>query len=1048
MTSRLDPVLQAISPPKFDDAFLHRESLVDRIFSSLNRKLIAVIAAAGYGKTTLLADFIEHSEFPVVFLRLSNLDIDPEQLAILLSASLKRRFRRLSGKLSAVSSVPQHPVSLARSFHQILDEHVPEPFLIIIDDIHYINQSDAALEFLNALILEAHDRITFVISGRSLPEIDLGKLVVEGQMTGIGPDQLAFDRFEIMSLVEGELNQSLSDAQLDQLLTDTGGWIAGIRLTALLHKTSLHTINLDRDLMYEYLADEVFAEQAEDMQEFMQGSAVLPFMDPDICDRLLGIEDSAKKLTRLSRQGIFIHHGTGDEYDTYVFQVSFRKFLIERLMSRDPSRYRALCAQAAGLLKDIGAVEYAVNLYFDAGQPDLAAALINDSAADFHHMGRLQTLREWASRLHADPNLAPDLFLSLAALHIDRGELGKASAELDLIRDRIGALPEEARESYRIRILILQGWIYLHQSDIERTLNIATQLDEALDDTTPAQLQANHLRIKGLAHYHGAISTTAAERFILQAIALMEEHELDEYVLAHTYRDLCALQMDLGKEGEAYHANQRAYEIFQEQGSPADLAISLNNQGMIEYVSGRYEAALDLFQEGLKYAHQANNLNSQAILFSSQADLFNDAGLISAAGDLYERALQSVNLTNNPSLHGYICTRVAALHRRNSASGSAEEWLARAAEKYSAGTTPKEYDIEHLALACHRSPVTALHRLDPEDNDVRPQIRYLLAVAHHHLGDHEQAEDVFESVLQGILSKQVLQWLAAELLHNLSFYEELKSQKQPHPNWTDLERRIEYLSVFSDGWQPPDIDSDQRASLVMKALGQSLIEKPQVHVEALEPLHRRLLFYIVELGPVERDVILEDFWPDLPPGRQTASLYTALHGLRAALGDDILDTQGSLYQLNPDLPAAYDVHEFERLVSLAEAMPVGDPRRYFAFREAIQIYTGPFLPEFVHDWVLQRRRSLELLQVDTLRKFSEAAAAKGRFEEARRALQAALLIEPFHDDLHHQYLSILGALGLRSEIVMHYQQYVRQLRDELGLDPPTEMRQLYEKLIS
>ncbi len=1054
MTSSLDPVLQSISPPKFDDALLHRGTLVDHILSSLDRKLIAIIAAAGYGKTSLLADFIKHSEIPIVFLRISEVDIDPEQLARLLSASLRRRFRRLSGRIDATFSAPQHPIGLARSLHSILDEHVPEPFVIMIDDIHYINRNDPVLEFMNALVLEAHDRMTFIIAGRSLPEIELGRLVVEGQMTGIGPAQLAFDRAEIQALVRNEANEPLSNNQLDQLLAETGGWIAGLRLSALLRKTSLKDVSHDRDLMYEYLANEVFADLPEDMQEFMEGVAVLPFMDPDLCDRLLGIEDSKSRLATLLRQGFFIH-GAGDDITSYTFQISFRNFLIQHLNKKDPKRLETLRIQAAELLKDIGAVEHAVNLYFDAGQLESGAAIINESAAQFHHTGRLRILQEWAGQLRGQVQLAPDLFLALAAMHIDRGELEQADAELDLIRKVIGRLPQGDRKVNAVRVMILQGWIQLHRSNIEATLEVAAELDELLDGNSPPQYRASHLRIKGLAYYRGSISISEAERLILQAVSLIEEQSLDSYLLAHTLQDLCAVQMELGKEHNVYRASQRAYDIFREVGSPDDLATALNNLGMIEYLTGSYDAALKKFQEGLKYAHQANNLNIQAILFTSQADLFNDAGVIQAAGELYDHALRSASSTNKPRLHGYIYSRVAALHRRNAAFDSAEEWLSRAAEQYSIGDKPIEFVIEELALRCYRNPETTISYLnelierfsDAGKNGPLAKTIFLQSVAHQLLEDSGLAEGIFSSLLRGALDRHSLQWLAAELYHHQNFYEQLKNKQFPHPQWVELERRIGYLSVISENWTPPEGRQDQTTSLVLNALGQSLVERAGFHSTDLEPLHRRLLYYLMEFGPVDRDVILEDFWPDFPPGRQTASLYTALHGIRAALGDDILDTHGSLYQINPDLSIAYDAAEFERLVTLAESIPIGDPRGYFALREAMQLYGGDFLPEFTQDWILRRRRGLEMLQVDVLRQFSEAAFAKGRPEETRRALQAALEIEPLHDGLHHEYLRILGALGMRSEIVSHYQHYSRLLRDELGLDPPLKTRQLYAELI-
>src|SRR3990170_8399204 len=109
--AKTDALLRhAITPPAFDArAKLHRERLVDGIHANIPRKLIAIAAPAGYGKTTLLADFTDCTEIPVCWVRLTEADRDMVRLATVLAASLQKRFRRLRGQLELDGLVGSPP---------------------------------------------------------------------------------------------------------------------------------------------------------------------------------------------------------------------------------------------------------------------------------------------------------------------------------------------------------------------------------------------------------------------------------------------------------------------------------------------------------------------------------------------------------------------------------------------------------------------------------------------------------------------------------------------------------------------------------------------------------------------------------------------------------------------------------------------------------------------------------------------------------------------------------------------------------------------------
>jgi DNA-binding SARP family transcriptional activator len=233
----------------------------------------------------------------------------------------------------------------------------------------------------------------------------------------------------------------------------------------------------------------------------------------------------------------------------------------------------------------------------------------------------------------------------------------------------------------------------------------------------------------------------------------------------------------------------------------------------------------------------------------------------------------------------------------------------------------------------------------------------------------------------------------------------------------------------------------------MLGLGQGIVMRDDETLSALTPFARELLFYIVDHQRVEREILVETFWPDYPPGRQTSNLHTAVYALRRAIGKEAILFDGSVYELSPAFPIEYDVLRFERTAAVADNLPHGDPRRLFALTEAINSYAGPFLSEFASQWVTERRRVLEMRYLDLAASYADEALLRSQPLRAVNTLRRALRIDPYRDDLNLRMLEALGRLGRRSEIVSHYQQYVRLLADELGLDPPYALRDAYTRLI-
>jgi len=326
--------------------------------------------------------------------------------------------------------------------------------------------------------------------------------------------------------------------------------------------------------------------------------------------------------------------------------------------------------------------------------------------------------------------------------------------------------------------------------------------------------------------------------------------------------------------------------------------------------------------------------------------------------------------------------------------------------------------------------------------------QFFLAQGALRSGDSSKAAEALEQAMTAAGASGEEQVLAAELAHAPELREFAATSLGKNPIYSVVLSRLETMRALAQQYQTVEEEETASSQIDVAALGTAQIRTNGRELTELKPLTRELLIYLVDHQRVSRDQLVEAFWPHHPPGRQTSNLHTAVYSIRRSIGKDSVVFDGTVYTLVPDLRIDFDVARFEHAAGLAESLPRGDPRRMFALTEAVSSYRGSFLPEFSSEWVVERRRMLEMRYIDLLADHSEEAVVRNQLVKAEGSLREILRLEPFRDGANSMYMEVLGQLGRRGEIVEHYQQYVRQLADELGLDPPEEVRELYSRLIS
>ncbi len=1049
----LDPLLKhAITPPVFDKGKIHRERLVDTIHANIPRKLIVIAAPAGYGKTTLLSDFSAHTEVPLCWIRVTEADRDLMRLVQVVSVSMETRFRRLKGLIDLESLVYSKPEGIARVLAEVIEDNIGETFAIVIDDLHLANRSDKVLRFIEAFLEVMPEQVTLIVSGREVPEVSLARLMADGDLIGFGPHDLALNTDELEALAKGQFGIDLEPNETRQLLEETRGWITGVLLSGKLQAgRSGGWLGDTRPMVYEYLASVVLNRQPDDVRRFMLDTSVMPILTADACDALREESDSKHYLDKLVSEGLFLT-AAGGSLGTYEYHPQFREFLLDIMRDSEERRLQPLRRKAAKYLADQGMVDYAVELYLEAGSVSQAARLADRHAGAMFVSGRYETLQNWGKWFAEIEATAPRLYLYLGRLFDDQGKIDMAQSALERVRVSIGG---KSSRKIRAQAAILEGSIEYHRGEYDQAADSSEAAQRILSSRGDRSIRAMALKLKALALANAPGNLSMSEKLAKQAVDLLEGSD-DFYMLAVTQIDLSNYQVAQGKFVEAHGTSRRAHETLQHLGSPVLLAASYNNLAIDAHMAGDFSEAMRLFSEALKQARLAGAPQLEASVLYGQADLFNDLALIIQSAELYAEGLRIGTRIESASLLRYGCVQTSVLHRRHGRESVALDWIKRAIEFTKGAGPPAFVEVQRAALEVSASPAIASRRLhdlleengnglDVKDNTLA---HFFLSLAEWSREDHDAAKNALGEALACAGKHGTEQNLTAEFAYYPSFWKFAARSMQGDPVLAVIEQRGDMMRSVASAYQGPIGEADEAVEYQLNALGQTAVRRNGKPIEALTPFAKELLFCIVDHQRIDRDVLTEIFWPDQLPGRQTSNLHTAVYALRRAIGKETILSEGSVYYFNPDSSLKYDVSRFERAAAIAEGLPIGDPRKLFALTEAINSYSGPFLDEFDSLWILERRRALEMGFLDIATEYAHEALLRDQPTRAVNTLRQALKIDPYRDDLNLSILEALGRLGRRGEIISHYQRYVRLLAEELGLDPPEEVREAYTRVIS
>ncbi len=389
-------------PPRIQPGMLRRARLLQMLGSDGGAALTVINAPVGYGKTTLLRSWCSERPEAVVWITLDAADDDPARLWTHIATAVDRIGHGLGH--SALTSLNVRGAPIETPVDELMNGLVAygRPLAIVLDDLHAV-KSETSLRAIGHAIKRLPPNARLLVSTRSDPAISLARLRARGALTEIRARELAFTVEETRDLMLRE-DIALSSSSVELLTERTEGWPAGCYLAALWLRDldnqdeGVRAFAGSHRHVADYLADEVLAALAPETKDFLVRTSALGRFTPELCDAVLGREDSAVLLAELSRSNQFLV-ALDARGEWYRYHHLFGELLQLELGREDA---RALHLGAAAWCRAQGLIEDAIEHADAAGDAETVAQLLVENDREFVWGGQITQFLTWVRRLPSE----------------------------------------------------------------------------------------------------------------------------------------------------------------------------------------------------------------------------------------------------------------------------------------------------------------------------------------------------------------------------------------------------------------------------------------------------------------------------------------------------------------------------------------------------------------------------------------------------------------------------------------------------------------------
>ncbi len=1080
-------------PPRPAPALLSRPRLTERLLANLQHPVTLVTANAGSGKTTLVADFVRTHARNFVWYQLDHTDADPFVFLGYLTHGIKQAAPNFGDVM--FSYLQQSADELARQPERAVDvllnevlENVEQQLILILDDYHHLGADTAVHAVVDRLLAYLPDVLHVIIISRDLPPLSLARLRSQASLTVIDRGELLFTDEETQELFRKVFDLELTPEQLSEYRERTHGWITALQLVRQVAQRQAFAEGKregdapdlveilrqsERDI-FDYFAEEVFADETEDVQQLLLHISLLDRVETGIIKEVYPEAQGRVLLPQLVRRNVFMTVASDERGEEYRLHPLFKAFLRRRLRAElGRTGIAAEHKRYADYFLGRGAWEQAMRHLLEAEDFERAAQVIALHGNEWIASGALSSLVSSAEAL-------PDAVLEAhprALAH--RAEVARLRGEYDAaqshFRRAATLLHEQNDKEGEAEALHSLATIARRRGDCTLAFTYLDRAVELTDEHSTVRIKCGNTRGLCLT----AIGEwTAAEREFREALQFAEERNDEHYarLIAHNLGLPSLLRGDFGEAlrwlRRMLHDGKNLPPMPQEATAHLNMARCYLYRGDIEASEKHLDAALECCQ-------LFNLVVSLAEAFETYGNLHRERNDAVRAAEFYERAARAYDEAGIDLVRCELLEEQAVLNLQLGNLAAARSLLDRLVEARVAANNEMG---SRTAMLSRGRVLLAQNDHEAARRDLEPALTYF----------HEQGLYYYEAQASIALAacdqaggREVLMlehlrrsldlaarydyeyWLQREVLSNPRLFAQPEAAELLPP---DVREQLAASAGHVEQKEAPGarviemaaVASQPVTDLTINMLGPVEIFRDPVRSLAADAWTtkraRDILCFIASRRHrrASKDTIIDTFWGEADFEVVEKNFHPTVSHIRKALNSNQPLKQNFLlyrdgdYQLSPNFSYHIDTEEFDRLISEGETARRAREfdRCIAAYEWAIAVYRGEFMQGSYDDWVEEQR---SYYREQHLRMLEALAAVAQKTEDWTRSLHLAqeiLRADPFREDVHCMMMRAHAGQGNRHAVKEQYATLSKLLKKELGVEPAPETQKVYRELIA
>ncbi len=1072
-----------IQRPLLPEETLRRQRLFDCLASGTRRRVTYVVAEAGFGKTTLVADFLRSSRIRTFWYRLDEDDTDGLVFLRYVVATCQAVDTRLLGRSAALLSdtaTEPHEGLILRTLLEEIDCLGEVPSALVLNDFHVAATVEAIGAVVERLISRSPAGLSLILIGRRTPSLSVAALRAHGELAELGREELRFDEAETSRLFRESYRHPLEPDVLHEVQARTEGWAASLQLVKAAVeglskaqvRTFVHSLTGAEGDLYDFLAEEVVGDLDADLRGFLMRVALLEEIDAETAAAAAAVSPvHAKRLLGEAQRIGLLTRGVGAA-GSWRPHPLVRDFLLARLDAEvGPAGIVDLHRHLASAL-EARSWRLAARHWAAAGDEDEVRRVVCAALPTIIGTGDFAAAEELMARL-PDSSQSPWLDIirtrqlagagryEEAELMARRAEEAASSMALDSPSLNIG------RALNRLHLGIQRQnstmWVSASSelaasgdpelASIARAVELMFEasgdgsldnLCEALVEAAQLSRQRNHLRHEGVSLLN--LSLAELNRGDGDAATTAGETALRLLSLAGNAGDITAAHLNVAK-GLAHLGLCAESQLHVDTGLGAMTGWvetdAIAEAAELQAMYGDPRKGVEIMR--LAVGHDPRRLDSSFWkLVAARLEI--ECGESGRASELMSQVGEHLFAVGFASASRSLRLQIRAMTGQPVPDLLADlDEAVRLAEQQQAWFWWKTMRLTQ-ALVANDEELTSHVRLLAKQDAAYLSIQAELVA--RRLGDLDEAALAIVRE-EAILRPERWRWALRQLLSS------------PSARPGDLRRGAALLDL---------VGNDNDLKLLRKLAGRKSLRIP----DAGSALARRLAepVFVEDLGRVtirigdraiagtdvrkkvlslltflltrpqfsaSREQVIEALWPDMEPEAGANSLNQTSYFLRQVfepkVDDDssagYLNSRADLIWLDPRLVQSRS-SECIKLISAIRR----DPSPELITRLA-ESYTGRFAVDFIYDdWASTFRDALHASFLDRIERAVIADTRAGSFDRALSVAQMALQADPDAEQIELCLLRLYRRMGATAAASEQYAHYASVMREQLGVEPP------------